>query len=580
MDGRKGRMRIYLALAPILIALSLVSVSCGRSEPAPWDGPTLSQPRDQLTVAQLQGDEILPLIDMSYFAQPIWAGEASHSFSGSLTFSDAELAFPIERDYYDGENVFPGFTVGFISHDGALIPLERGLIITRHDSESLWDVFVGAGTVWQEELDGAWSRASFPLSLRDRYIGQVRNCVATFAYMPDALSNVYVQCSQETADLADGQLGDMRVMLHADYEPQQFADAGEAIESHVRSVAARLPVHPLAEIDRDGEITGYFEESLVTNASTSIGAVLVDAELYVYPASTRHGRYPYPAEMRHGVYSVTKSMAGALALLHLAERYGEGVFDELITDHVDALAHHPAWRGVTFAHALRMVTGTEGSERSEHLFEILVSAETAEESIRNIATLGDYPPAPGDSFNYASTNYFVLSYAMQHYAEEKEGPGVFYWDLVHDDVLIPIGAEQFTVLHTLERDASPGIPLLAYGATPTLDEAAKIALLFTNEGAHEGKQLLHRKRTQEALFRSEWPGYPTGDSAITYRDSFWSRTVDTPACSVTVTYMEGHGANHVLLLPNEVIVLRFMDENAMDFRPLVRSVAEQVPICP
>jgi CubicO group peptidase (beta-lactamase class C family) len=167
-----------------------------------------------------------------------------------------------------------------------------------------------------------------------------------------------------------------------------------------------------------------------------------------------------------------------------------------------------------------MATGTEGSERLEHLNEILVAAETAEESINNIATLGDYPEAPGQVFNYASTNYFVLSYAMQNYVEQQEGPGVFYWDLVRDNVLIPIGAEQFTVLHTLEAEGTRGIPLLAHGATPTLDEAAKIALLFTNEGVHEGQQLLHPKRTREALFRSEWLGYPTGDREITYRDSY------------------------------------------------------------
>jgi hypothetical protein len=44
--------------------------------------------------------------------------------------------------------------------------------------------------------------------------------------------------------------------------------------------------------------------------------------------------------------------------------------------------------------------------------------------------------------------------------------------------------------------------------------------------------------------------------------------------------MQGYGANHVLLLPNEVIVVRFMDEYAMDLRDLVRAVAKQVPVCP
>jgi CubicO group peptidase (beta-lactamase class C family) len=226
-----------------------------------------------------------------------------------------------------------------------------------------------------------------------------------------------------------------------------------------------------------------------------------------------------------------------------------------------------------------MATGTAGSERFEDLAALLVVAETAEESINNIATLGDRPEGPGQVFNYASTNYFVLSYALQRYVELQEGAGVFYWDLVRDNVLVPIGAERFTVLHTLEEEGTRGIPLLAYGATPTLDEAAKIALLFTNEGAYAGQQLLQPKRTREALFRSEWPGYPTGDREVTYRDSFWSRAIDTSDCDVNVAYMQGYGANHVLLLPEEVIVVRFMDEYDDDFGDLVRGVAEQVPVC-
>ena len=204
-------------------------------------------------------------------------------------------------------------------------------------------------------------------------------------------------------------------------------------------------------------------------------------------------------------------MTGALALFYLEERYDEAVFDALITDYVPALADHPAWQGVTFAHTLNMATGTEGSEAAEHLLNILVLARSAEEGINNIATLGDYPEAPGEKFNYASTNLFVLSTALQNYVEEKEGPGVYYWDLVHENVLVPIGAEYFTLRHTLEPDGSQGIPILAYGAMPTLDEAAKIALLITNEGEYEGQQLLNREKVREALGRTDWAGYNTDE---------------------------------------------------------------------
>ena len=565
----------------IRFCLVLLVSACAQQAPAPWAGPELTQPRDQLTVADLQQNRFLPLADLSYFAKPDWASEAAHSFSGSVSFADTRMIFPKDRNPYDGENSFPAFTVEFIAHEGALIPVQTGPIITRDASNSFWDVIVGTGAVWQEETDGAWSRASFPLSLIDRYMGQVRNCVGTFVYQPDTISNVYVQCSQETADYNDNSGGDIRVMLRdVDYQPMTYPNAAAVIARHTEHESKRLPILPLSTIDADGQIAAYFNKSLRTSAPTSLGAVLVDGTIYLHPPQTRHGLYPYPNEMRHGVWSVSKSMTGALALFYLQERYDEDVFDALITDYVPALANHPAWQGVTFGHTLNMTTGTEGSESAEHLLNILVLARSAEEGINNIATLGDYPEAPGEKFNYASTNLFVLSTAMQNYVEAHEGTGINYWDLVHENVLVPIGAEQFTLRRTLEPDGSQGIPILAYGAMPTLDEAAKIALLIENEGAYAGQQLLSREKVREALGRTDWAGYETDERGVTYRHSFRGTSFRTSIrCQVDVSYMLGWGANYVLFLPDDVVILRFMDEYDFEIDDLVRRMGQQIAFC-
>lgn len=566
----------------IALCLALLMSACSQGGPAPWAGPEMSQPRDQLTVAELQQSRFLPLLDMSYFAKPAWADAATHSFSGSLTFADTRMIFPKERNPYDGENSFPAFTVDFITHEGALIPRQTEPIFTSANSSSFWDVIVGTGAVWQEADDGDWSRASFPLSLIDRYMGQVRNCVGTFVYQADAISNVYVQCSQETADFNDNSGGDIRVMLReVVYQPVTYADAEEVIARHAAYEAGRLPVRPLSDMDTDGEIAAYFNKTLRTNTPTSLGAVMVDGTIYLHPPQTRHGPYPYPDEMRHGVWSVSKSMTGALALFYLEERYEETVFDALITDYVPALAAHPAWQGVTFGHTLNMATGTEGSESAAHLLDILVLARSADEAINNIATLGDYPEAPGEKFNYASTNLFVLSTAMQNYVAAQEGEGVAYWDLVHDNVLAPIGAERFTLRRTLEPDGAQGIPILAYGAMPTLDEAAKIALLLENEGVYAGQQLLSRDRVREALGRTEWTGYDTDERGVTYRHSFRATTFrPSLGCQVEASYMLGWGANHVLFLPNNVVVIRFMDEYDFEIDDLVQRVGQQISLCP
>ena len=289
---------------------------------------------------------------MSYFARPEWATEANHSFSGYISFEDTRLIFNKERASYPGEDIFPGFSIGFISNEGELIPVQNETIFTRDQSDSFWDVIIGAGKIWQEKNDEGWSRASFPLSLIDRYMGQVRNCVATFIYQPDRISNVYVQCSQETADFLDNSGGNIRVLLReVNYQPMNFPDSKQVIEQHNQYESRKLPVLPLSAIDTDHQIADYFNKTLWTNASTSLGAVVVEGKIYLHPPNTRHGLYPYPGEMRHGVYSVTKSMTGALALFYLEERYDDEVFEQLISDYVPALANHPAWQGVTFSHA-------------------------------------------------------------------------------------------------------------------------------------------------------------------------------------------------------------------------------------
>lgn len=564
-----------------LLSLSLIVYSCTKHKPIPWDGPILIHPRNQLTVEELSSDSTFDLMDMSFFAKPEWAQKASHDLSGSISFIDTKLNFPKQREPYAGEDVFPGFSIDFISHEGELVPLIKEHIFTRYQSESYWDVLVGTGAVWQEEEDEEWSRASFPLSLTDRYMGQVINCVATFVYSQQEISNVCLQCSQESAHLEYGQINDFRATLVAKYNPKSYSDSTELISRHLQFRSLRLPVYPLTAIDVNQEIAENFDAYKYTNAPVSLGAVWLNEKLYLHPPKTRHGLYPYPGEMRHGINSATKSMAGSLSLLYFAERYGDTIFDEFITDYVPVLADHTGWQGVTFSHALNMVTGTVGSEKSEHFGEILVMPRTAEECINNIATLGDAPGAPGEKFNYGPTNTFVLSYALQKYVEKKEGKKIGYWDLVRENVLVPIGANYFSVRQTIEPNGQKGIPLLSYGAFPTLDEAAKIAILLENEGNYQGQQLLHKEKTREALGRASCAAHSTDDSILgsKYQHGFWSKSIRTEKCNIDVTYMLGYGENYVLFLPSKAIIFRFMDEHDLDISDLVQNVERIKPSC-
>lgn len=522
-----------------------------------------------------------PLLDMSFFAKPAWAGTAKEPFSGTLTLQESTLQFPKEKAYYPGENLFPSLELDFITHRGELIPREKNKISTRHRGDSYWDVVVGTGRAWHESEDDTWDRASFPLTLTDRWMGQARNCVATFVYKADSVSQVCVQCSQETADIDDRQLGNISGVIPASFRETSFPDSAQLVERHLKSKAERIPVRPLRALDRQQKVAAYFDKTKYTNAPTSLGAVLLRDTLYLHPPQTRHGPYPYPADMRHGLYSVTKSMAGALALLYVAERYGKDVLDLFITDYVPALADHEGWQGVTFSHTLNMVTGTDGGEDAARLFSTLIAAETAEEAIQNIAGLGDLPSAPGQQFHYASTNLFVLSYALQQLVAEREGPEVHYWDLIRKHVLVPIGAEHFSILTTMEEQEASGMPILAYGALPTIDEAAKIARLFANEGQHDGRQILLRKGVQDIFGETEWPGYSTNNDfrGQNYRHAFWSKDLKTGKCTITATYMLGFGENYVVFLPSGAIIFRFLDEHDLNIDPLIRRVENVETSC-
>jgi len=60
--------------------------------------------------------------------------------------------------------------------------------------------------------------------------------------------------------------------------------------------------------------------------------------------------------MRHGVCSVTKSAAGAVALLRLAQKYGDAVLDEKLVDYLPPGLAHAGWNDVTFGNLLDMAT--------------------------------------------------------------------------------------------------------------------------------------------------------------------------------------------------------------------------------
>jgi hypothetical protein len=296
--------------------------------------------------------------------------------------------------------------------------------------------------------------------------------------------------------------------------------------------------------------------------------------------------------MRHGAFSLTKAMGASIALLRLAEKYGEDVLDLEVADYVTIKAVHGGWEAVTFADALNMATGVgdhmpervepnvmQGDEDESKFFSFL-RAKSMQEKLDVAFSYGNYPWGPGEVARYNSINTFILSAAMDGFLKSKEGPDADIWEMVLTEVYRPIGILYAPIMRTLESDEGTGLPFFGYGLSPNIDDVAKLSILLQNGGRHQGRQLLHAGRLAEAMFRTDVTGLPTGESneygRLTYHLSFnGSPHRGEDGRLHRIPFSTGYGGNHWVLLPNGISAFRFTDADRYGIDSMV-DVAEAI----
>ena len=208
-----------------------------------------------------------------------------------------------------------------ITHEGHLIPLERGIILSGEIQQSFWNIIVAPGKIWRETGDNGYSRAALPFTLTDSYIGQARNGVATFVFNDAEVSPVAIQITQETAPLVDYYQAEFRASIPVDYESAELPEREKYIQEFQEELAGQLAVQPWSEL-ADADATRALFNLFLTQDDVSAAALIIDDVLYVQPVETRSaGPFPYPQSMRHGVFSVTKTLAMSLSMLYVAEIY-------------------------------------------------------------------------------------------------------------------------------------------------------------------------------------------------------------------------------------------------------------------
>jgi CubicO group peptidase (beta-lactamase class C family) len=369
------------------------------------------------------------------------------------------------------------------------------------------------------------------------------------------------------------------------YRPGAVEGRDAAAARHAEEISRRLPIQPWSELESmpgAGTLADFSGATDLLDVSAT--GLVFSGTIYLQACQTAYGEYPYCPAMRHGPFSVTKSMGAAVALLRLAHKYGPEVLDERISDFVQVDARHDGWENVTFGDALNMATGIGDraelaaftGEEDERKFYAFMEAKSAADKLAIIATYGKYPWGPGTVARYNTINTFMLSVAMDRFLKAREGPQADIWDMVTREVYEPIGIYHAPIMRTIEPDGKRGIPILGYGLYPTVDDAAKVALLWQNGGRHAGQQLLHAGLAAQALRKSGWIGLPTGQSGrhgeIGYGLSFWSAPYPGPeGATIHIPYMSGYGGNLVVLNPNGVIGFRFADGFDFDVEPLAAA---------
>lgn len=190
-----------------------------------------------------------------------------------------------------------------------------------------------------------------------------------------------------------------------------------------------------------------------------------------------------------------------VATLRLAAKFGAGLLDERVADHVPAF-RRPGWDDVTFLDLANMASGHGATPEDPACY--LCDYDRwylAPSRAEKLAQALDYPRAwtPGTTYNYRDQDAFLLGVALEEYLREKEGPDGSLSAMLEREVYRPIGIATAPAIRTVEADGSPGHPMVVYGFLPTLDDLAKIGLLFTHHGAWRGRQILHRQLVDTLL---------------------------------------------------------------------------------
>jgi hypothetical protein len=478
--------------------------------------------------------------------------------------------------------LFPGVQLEFFTVGQVLVPVQRGEMVRETGggaTPSYWRVIPQFGKVWREKGDGEWSRAAFPVMLVNDTENHAHQGLATFLYRPGKVTGLQLQFIQQTGPYMIKQYFVAWGFAPADLGAADSAALEARRAAAQAELADRLPAKPWSELVKTvaaGTLDG-FGGPLYPKWQVAV-ALVRDGTVYYQDPVTPYGAYPYPLEMRFGVRSETKSVFAPLALLRLAQVYGPWVLTAKVGDYVQGL--DPKWRRVRFIDAANMATGFGGvGSTKTHPNDIFdgyldgdydawYTAPSHADKIRQIAAnLSPYPWEPGTVMRYRDQDYYVLGAAIDGFLKSVRGPKADLWEFVSTEVLAPIGIHEVPSVKTREAAGRDGLVWANAGYYPTIDDLAKIAMLYQARGAHAGVQILNRDLTSDLLAARDAivknadasvgpvaaPLAGSSEDGLYKMGFHFLRYVNTHGTVEYLPSMHGSGDNEVILYPTGIV---------------------------
>lgn len=541
-----------------------------------------NQPREKLVYDEMMSRDTADTapIPNKYFMPAEDSANALHVFSGKITIPELAMRTApaaIEPRTIHGKTtqLFPGVTLEFFSHGTHLVPVVRDLI-QPEKSRSFWQIQVEPGRVWSEPGDKGMSRASFPFMLTGDVEGDAYNGIATFLYDGAKVSQLRYQVVQQSTPYFIQTWFVAWGHVRVQYRPAEVHKHDELVREFRQEIADRVPTRHWSELEAayDPAWLSDFDSSIDPARITTSG-LIIDGTIFAKPSRTPYGNYPYPDEMRHGVWSVTKSALALVAMLRMAQVYGDEIFELKIKDYLNVTADHDGWDRVTFGDALNMATGIGAGSNNvdpnniedgyitgdEESYNAWYLAPGLKNMLAEVFKRPKYPWGPGVNARYDDRDTFTLSAALDSLLKSREGKNAQLWQMMTEEVYRPIGIHHMSSKFTSEPDGSQGVPFLGWGLFMTVDDIAKISMLLQNGGRHEGKQILSPTKLAEALYQTDKRGLPTGESNEFGKNSYHMALWHTPfttesGFATSVAEMHGWGGMLVCLMPNRMTGFR------------------------